>query len=161
MTGASDRQGLQPSFLWYRFAELGVERLYDLLRLRFEVFVIEQACLYRELDGCDQQALHLLAAAPGDGRLLGYLRVLPPAAGRPEASIGRVVVEPEARGRGLGSELLRQALAGIEDRFGAVPVSLAAQSHLETYYEDFGFEVVSEEYLDEGEVPHIDMRRSP
>ncbi len=161
MTGEADRRTLQSSFAWQRFAELGVERLYELLRLRFEVFVLEQACLYRELDGWDQEALHLLATAPGGGKLLGYLRVLPPAAGRPEASIGRVVVAPEARSQGLGSDLLRQALTGIEERFGAVPVSLAAQSQLETYYEGFGFEVVSEEYLDEGEVPHIDMRRSP
>ena len=97
-----------PTFDWYRFDELGVGRLYDVLRLRLDVFVLEQSCLYRELDGRDQSALHLLATAPG-----------------------------------------------------AVPVALAAQSHLRGYYEGFGFVVVSEEYLDDGDVPHVDMRREP
>lgn len=150
-----------PTFGWYRFDELGVGRLYDVLRLRLDVFVLEQSCLYRELDGRDQSALHLLATAPGADDLLGYLRVLPPDEERPEAWIGRVVVNAEARTQGLGRELLRKALAGIEERFGAVPVALAAQSHLRGYYEGFGFVVVSEEFLDEGDVPHVDMRREP
>ena len=148
-------------FAWYRFDDLGVARLYALLRLRFEIFVLEQRCLYRELDGRDQEALHLLVSAADGDRLLGYLRVLPPVAGRPEAWIGRVVVHAEARKQGLGAELLRRALDGIEERFGAVPVALAAQSYLRRYYEGLGFAAVSEEYLDEGDVPHIDMRRSP
>ena len=155
----SEQKPPEPSFAWFRFDQLDVERLYALLRLRFEVFVLEQSCLYRELDGLDQEALHLLASAPAGGKLLGYLRVLPPKAGEPEARIGRVVVERQARKRGVSRELLRRALAEIETRFGAVPVSLGAQSHLEAFYEGFGFQAVAEEYLDEGGVPHIDMRR--
>ena len=157
--GHTDRPGVRHSFGWYRFDELDVARLYALLKLRFEVFVLEQACLYPELDGRDQEALHLLATAPADWALRGYLRVLPPSADRPEAWIGRVVVHAEVRKQGLGSDLLREALDGIEECFGSSPVALAAQSHLKRYYEGFGFEPVSEEYLDEGGVPHIDMRR--
>ncbi len=159
--GDSERPGIRHSFGWYRFDELDVARLYALLKLRFEVFVLEQACLYPELDGRDQEALHLLATAPAGEVLRGYLRVLPPSADRPEAWIGRMVVHAESRSQGLGGDLLREALDGIEERFGRSPAALAAQSHLKRYYEGFGFEPVSEEYLDEGGMPHIDMRRRP
>jgi ElaA protein len=125
------------SLLWRAFEALTVHELYALLRLRTDVFVVEQNCVFGDIDGKDPVALHLLASE-GD-RLGGYLRVFPPGTAGPVAKIGRVVVAPAFRATGLGRRLMREALDEIARRCGPVPVELAAQAHLEGFYGSFGF----------------------
>ena len=142
--------------LWREFDALSPGELYALLKLRCEVFIVEQACAYADIDGKDPLARHLLAYAGSE--LIGCLRVFLPDAAGEAARIGRVVVAPPARGTGLGRRLMRRALAEIEVHFGAVPVELSAQAHLEAFYASLGFERISENYLEDG-IPHCDMRR--
>lgn len=138
------------------FEALSPRALYDVLALRQRVFVVEQRCLYEDADGKDATALHVLGWE-GE-RLVAYARVLPEGARFPERSIGRVVVAPEARGRGLARALMNRALAVVRDRHGDVPLALAAQSHLEPFYASFGFARRGAEYDEDG-IPHVDMHR--
>jgi ElaA protein len=139
---------------WYEraFAELSGQELYGILALRSRVFVIEQACVYLDLDGLDPGARHLWAAADG---VVACLRILAPGAQFAEASIGRVATAPEVRGTGLGRELMRRGLAAV----GGVPVRIAAQCYLERFYAELGFVRAGEPYLEDG-IAHVDMLRS-
>lgn len=142
--------------LWRDFDALAVGELYALLRLRADVFVVEQNCVFGEIDGKDPAARHLLAFA---GETLGgYLRVFPPTAPGGAAKIGRVVVDPAFRSTGLGRRMMAAALGEIAERLGPVPVELAAQAHLERFYASFGFVRCSADYL-EDDILHCDMRR--
>jgi ElaA protein len=141
---------------WRRFPDFELETLYRLLQLRSDVFVLEQQSLYRDLDGRDQEALHLLCWE--EGELLGSLRVEPAGLRREEAVIGRVVLTPSARGRGLGRGLMQAALEKIAGEQGPVPVFLGAQTAQQRFYESLGFRPVSGVY-DDGGIPHLDMRR--
>ena len=134
-----------------RFAELTAAQLYGLLRLRVDVFVVEQACPYPELDGRDTEpgTLHLWFAGDG-GTVLATLRVLDNGADR---SIGRVATAESARGRGLSAELLRRGIELCEGR----TVDIGAQSYLEHWYERFGFRRSGPEYVEDG-IPHVPMR---
>lgn len=137
------------------FQELGADRLYDVLRLRTDVFVVEQRCPYAELDGRDREAFHVLGVAP-DGRLAAYARILPPdQAGW--SHIGRVVVHPEHRGKGLGRAVMEQCLAFLRATRGSHASALSAQEHLRAFYEDLGYQAVSGTYDWDG-IPHVDMR---
>jgi len=137
---------------WCRLHELGVEQLYALLAAREAVFVVEQNCAYQELDGRDGAALHLIAWS-GDV-VAACLRVLDPPA------LGRVMTAKNFRGCGLGRELMRRALQHL-DASGTAEVRISAQTYLEKFYRSFGFEPVSEPYLEDG-IPHIGMvRRTP
>ena len=142
-------------FVWRAFDALGTAELYALLRLRSDVFVVEQNCVFADIDGKDAAALHLLIWV-GEA-LGGYLRVFAPAAGA--AKIGRVVVAPACRSTGLGRRLMAAALDEIAARWGGVPVELSAQAHLERFYGSFGFERTGPDYLEDG-IPHCDMRRA-
>ncbi len=138
------------------FAELTAGELHDILALRCAVFVVEQSCPFQEIDGRDPEALHLTLREAA--LLAGYARLFAPdAAGR--ARIGRVVTSPARRGAGLGRQVMAAAIGEIGRRFGAVPIELAAQSHLRAFYEGFGFAAIAPEYLEDG-IPHLDMRRS-
>jgi ElaA protein len=145
------------TFEWRRFQDLDLETLYRLLQQRSDVFVLEQQSLYRDLDGRDQAALHLLCWE--EEELLGSLRVEPAGSRRQEAVIGRVVVEPSARGRGLGREMLQEALHKIRQEQGGVAVFLSAQTAQQAFYQSFGFKVVSAPY-DDGGIDHVDMLMS-
>lgn len=136
---------------------LTARELYALLALRARVFVVEQRCAYLDPDGRDLDALHVLG---WDGeRLVACARVLAPGAGGfDEPAIGRVVVAPEARGRGVARTLMLRAVEAVEARHGAVAIALAAQSHLEGFYASLGFEGSGEPYEEDG-IPHLDMRR--
>lgn len=143
--------------LWADFADLTPERLHAVFRLRVDVFVVEQACAYAEVDGRDPTARHLLLEAR-DGSLAAYLRLLHPEAAGAPARLGRIVIAPTWRGRRLGGVLMR---AGIEEAGRLHPdraIELSAQAHLEKFYRAHGFETVSGTYLEDG-IPHIDMRR--
>ncbi len=141
------------AFLWRDFDDLRPAELHALLKLRCDVFVVEQDCAFPEIDGKDPLARHLLCYDGAD--LIGCLRIFAPGEA---ARIGRVVVAPSARGTGLGRRLMQAALDAIEARHGAVPVALSAQTHLEAFYASLGFARVSETYLEDG-IPHCDMRR--
>lgn len=138
--------------------DLAIEQLYEILRLRTEVFVVEQQCPYQEVDGQDLQGdtCHLMAWQAD--RLIAYLRLLDPETQGGDVVIGRVVIAVTARGTGLGHEMLAEALNQAERRWPAVPIFLSAQAHLQGYYARYGFIAVGEEYVEDG-IPHIGMRR--
>jgi ElaA protein len=140
---------------WRSFAQLSTDELYSLLRLRCEVFVVEQQCAHLDIDGRDPEADHLLAWN-SDGGLSGYLRVFGADATDASARIGRIVTSPGDRKAGLGRWLVRQALDFVAARYGDVPVKIAAQVYLEHFYADFGFERSSSDYLEDG-ILHCDM----
>lgn len=144
---------------WLAFDQLGGAELYQVLALRQNVFVLEQRCLYQDLDGYDQQAWHLLGwqTSGGQRRLAAYLRCLAPGAKFPEMALGRVLTAPEARGGGLGKELLRQGIARAGAHFPGQAIRIGAQLYLERFYQDFGFATTSAPYDEDG-IPHIDMR---
>ncbi|MFF5175877.1 GNAT family N-acetyltransferase [Micromonospora sp. NPDC000089] len=140
------------------FADLDARTFHDLLRLRVDVFVVEQHCPYPELDGRDVEpgTQHLWLAHDGahDGVVLAYLRILADPGG--VARIGRVVVAPAARGGGHAGRLMTEALRLVGDR----PCVLDAQAYLVDFYARHGFAVTGPEYVEDG-IPHVPMRRHP
>ena len=142
-----------------RFDDLAPRELYDVLRLRSEVFVVEQDCPYLDADGKDTHpgARHLLGR-DADGELAAYLRLLPAGLSYDEPSFGRVVTSPRHRGRGLGDEMVQVALAAMNDLWPGLPVRIGAQAHLTKYYGKHGFVVDSDEYDEDG-IPHREMLR--
>ena len=151
MSGSPERHA------WRSFAQLSTEELYSLLRLRCEVFVVEQQCAYQDIDGRDPRADHLLAW-DSDGGLSGCLRVFGPDSADGCARIGRIVTSPIHRKAGLGRWLVRQALDFVTGRYGDVPVKISAQVYLERFYAEFSFARSSPDYLEDG-IPHCDMLR--
>ena len=140
-------------------SDLGLEQLYAILKLRSEVFVVEQRCAYLDPDGqdLDGDTCHLMGW--DDDQLVAYLRLLDPESQGGDVVIGRVLTAPAGRGKGLGHEMMEQALKQAEKRWPEVPIYLSAQAHLQGYYGRYGFNVVGEEYL-EDDIPHIGMRRA-
>ena len=132
--------------------------LYDVLRLRSEVFVVEQNCVYQDIDRRDVDALHLLALNDA-GELLAYARLFKAGDCYEQASIGRVIVAPQYRKYGLGRALMQQAIAHIETLFGPQPIKIGAQSYLEQFYGSFGFVQQGEPYVEDG-IPHLHMLRA-
>jgi ElaA protein len=145
------------AWTWRRFEDLGVDGVYDMLALRCQAFIVEQVP-YLDPDGADRRAWHLLGHDEG-GALRAYLRLLDPGVKFDDPSIGRVAVDAVLRGRGLGHELVRQALAHSAERWPQRAIRISAQAHLQPFYRRHGFRTVSEEYLDDG-IAHVDMRRS-
>ena len=138
------------------FAEISVQEWHDLLRLRVDVFVVEQNCPYAELDGLDPTAMHVFATDE-KGDIVAYARVLPPDAhGLPH--IGRVVGRKDLRGLGIATEAMQHALEVVKRLFGSYRSALAAQTHLEVFYAKFGFLRTGEDYMWDG-IPHVDMMR--
>ena len=139
-------------------SDLGKEQLYAILQLRAEVFVVEQQCVYQDIDGQDLEGdtCHLMAW--DDDRLVAYLRLLDPELQGGDVVIGRVIIAPAARGTGLGDQLMIEALKQIEKYWPDTPIYLSAQAHLQGYYAKHGFVVSGEEYL-EDDIAHIGMRR--
>jgi ElaA protein len=145
---------------WRHFDELTVAQLYDMLALRQQVFVLEQACLYPDLDGLDRDAHHLLGWQTRDGRrtLVATLRCLAPGAKYAEMSLGRVVTGSAARGTGLGRELVATGIEHATRLHPGHAIRIGAQAHLENFYGSFGFRTVSAPYDEDG-IMHIDMLR--
>lgn len=143
---------------WDGLDDLAPRALYALLKLRVDVFVVEQSCPYAEIDGRDVGAFHLRILKGGE--LAAALRVLPPEEGCDAVKIGRVVVAPAFRGDRLGRRLMREALAFAKARFPGRAVELGAQSYLRGFYASLKFKAISDEYLEDG-IPHIDMRLEP
>ncbi|MCV9388234.1 GNAT family N-acetyltransferase [Reichenbachiella ulvae] len=134
------------------FDELSTRELYALLKLRVDVFVVEQNCPYPELGDTDEVAMHFLGYE-GE-QLAAYLRTYERTPG--EYGIGRIVTQMNHRGKGLAAELIRLAMGYIKSLPGAKRIVVQAQSHLVDYYSGFGFSVCSEEYL-EDDIPHTDL----
>jgi ElaA protein len=145
------------AFRWYRWSELTPDVLYELLRLRSAVFVVEQDCVFLDMDGRDPACEHL-CARDAAGTLLACLRLVPPGVRTPKVSLGRVVVAPSARGRGLGRAVMQEGLRRCAQRHPGAPVKVSAQRHLEPFYASLGFAPVGEPYDEDG-IPHLDMVR--
>ena len=143
---------------WSRFAELGVDDLYDALALRCRVFILEQGP-YLDPDGLDRASAHLLGRDDA-GSLAACLRVVDPGVKYAEPSIGRVVVAPELRGRGLGRALVGEGVARCVAAWPGRGIRISAQAHLERFYEGFGFRRAGADYLEDG-IPHVEMARAP
>lgn len=138
------------------FEALNVNELYDLLRLRSEIFVVEQNCVYLDLDGKDKKALHLIGEY--EGKIVAYSRLFDAGISFDNASIGRVIVDANYRDRKWGHDLMREAIAGIKSNFDKDKITIAAQLYLKKFYESHGFLQSSEMYL-EDDIEHIDMIR--
>ncbi len=143
------------------FHDLDPLHLYRLLMLRIEVFVVEQACAYQDLDGKDEGALHLTATLP-EGQVVACARLLAPGVAHPEGpSIGRVITHESVRGRGVGRELMERAMAETRARWGThLPVALAAQDRVVPFYRALGFIPAGRGYLEDG-IPHTPMLLPP
>ncbi len=143
-------------WVWCSFDELTKEQLYAAMRLRQEVFVVEQECPYLDADGRDLGNLHLLGY-DREG-LVAYSRVLHPGVLYPEVCISRVVSAPRVRRTGVGRMLMSECLNRVEQHFGKVPIRISAQAYLQKFYESFGFHCTGKEYLEDG-IPHKEMLR--
>jgi ElaA protein len=141
-----------------KFGELNAFELYKILRLRSEVFVVEQNCPYLDADNNDQDAYHL--SAYNNDQLVAYTRIIAPGNMYKEASIGRVVTSPVVRRSGIGKILMKKSIEAVEDLHGTVPIKIGAQLYLERFYTSFGFNQVSDVYLEDG-IEHIYMLREP
>ena len=136
------------------FHDLSLEQLYAVMRLRVDVFVVEQQCPYPEIDGKDAEAWHVLGHE-ANGMLIAYARVLP-RHGDEAAHIGRVVVSKEARGGGLADALMQQCFALLERLYGSRRNAIAAQAYLERFYQRHGYRTIGVPYDWDG-ILHIDM----
>lgn len=139
------------------FLELDTDQLYAILKVRQEVFVIEQKCFYLDTDDVDQVSYHVIGRDE-QGAIIAYARLIPAGVSYAEVSMGRVLVVEKERGKGLGRQLTQRCLDEATRIWGAQPLRLSAQAYLVKFYEDFGFNTVGEEYLDAG-IPHIEMLR--
>ena len=149
-----------PSWQWSRFSELSPADLYAVVRLREEVFIVEQQCAYPDADGRDPQAWHLLGWSDRENgkTLVAYARIFEPGLRYTEGSIGRVVTAPEVRGTGLGKALMAEALRRLEGLAPGQTIKIAAQRRLEKFYLELGFRTVSAPYEEDG-IIHVDMLR--
>lgn len=142
-----------------KFEDLTTAEVYEILKLRVDVFVVEQNCPYPEVDGKDihAQTLHLLGKDDTD-TVAAYLRILPKGVSFDRISIGRVVVAVDHRDKGLSRQMIRMALDKIKTVWPGEEIKIGAQVYLKSFYESFGFIPVSNSYLEDG-IPHIDMLR--
>lgn len=146
----------QLNWAWHPFAQLNSSQLYQILRVRQQVFIIEQQCAYGDIDNLDQVAFHLCGTDSASHSLQACLRVLPPGALFEEPSIGRVVTATDSRNCGLGHELMRRSVEFCRDRFTGTAIRISAQTHLQQFYASHGFETVTTEQLIDG-ILHVEM----
>ncbi len=137
-----------------RFNELTINEIYEILRLRNEVFVVEQTCAYQECDGKDINSYHLYSEE--NGQIISYLRIIEKGVSYDEVSIGRVLVRKNYRGQGISREMMLKAIKFIEQTLSEEEIRIQAQAYLAEFYKSFGFNEISAEYLEDG-IPHIDM----
>ena len=139
------------------FDQLTTEELYQILRLRSAVFVVEQDCVYQDVDNKDQKALHVVGVK--DGEIVAYTRIFKPGDYFENVSIGRVVVAQDQRKYGLGKQIMQASLTAIQERFPNKPIEISAQSYLLKFYKELGFNAFGEEYLEDG-IPHRRMLKN-
>jgi ElaA protein len=139
------------------FTQLNTTELYDLLQLRSEVFVVEQDCVYQDIDGKDEKALHILGYK--NKKLVAYTRVFKPGDYFEAASIGRVVVAVNERKNKFGYDIMNAAMEAVKKQFNTNEISISAQTYLKRFYNKLGFYETGEPYLEDG-IPHIKMIRN-
>jgi ElaA protein len=145
---------MQLHWILKKFEELSPYQLYAILQLRNEVFVVEQNCVFQDADDKDQDCYHLMGFS--NNKLVAYTRLVPPGVIYKEASIGRVITSQVIRRGGGGKELMKQSIYNCYNLFGEGPIKLGAQLYLKKFYESFGFDQVSDVYLEDG-IEHIYM----
>lgn len=141
-------------FTYYSFAELSASQIYAVLKLRAEVFVVDQQCVYLDPDGRDSAALHLLGIE--QDKLVSYLRLFPPTDNQRDVIFGRVVTAKIVRGKGYGKKLIEELLIHCANQFPGSTIKCSAQYYLLRFYEEFGFKIKGDVYDEEG-IPHIAM----
>ncbi|WP_435135642.1 GNAT family N-acetyltransferase [Formosa sp. A9] len=139
------------------FNELSLTELYNVLQLRSEVFVVEQDCVYQDIDGKDQNALHVLGYK--NNTLVAYTRLFKTGDYFDYASIGRVLVKQTERAHKYGYDIMNASIQAISDQFNESAIKISAQKHLESFYSNLGFKTITEPYLEDG-IPHIGMLKS-
>ena len=139
------------------FEELNIKELYNILQLRSEVFVVEQDCVYQDIDFKDQKSLHVFACK--NDKIIAYTRVFKPGDYFENSSIGRVVVADTERKHGFGHDLMKASIKAIKENYNADLITISAQKYLKKFYEAHQFIQVGEEYLEDG-IPHIRMDRN-
>jgi|TARA_B100001250_G_C19285357_1_gene565113 ElaA protein len=138
-----------------KFSELSVKELYELLKLRTEIFVVEQECIYQDMDGKDNKAVHILGKQ--EDTLVAYTRIFNGGDYYDEPSIGRVVVDKKRRGEDKGKEIMNESINYIKNNMQEKEIVLSAQKYLDKFYRDLGFKSEGEDYLEDG-IPHQKMR---
>lgn len=138
-----------------KFEQLSLDELYDILKMRSEIFVVEQECVYLDVDGKDKNVFHLFLKE--NKKILAYCRILPRGIAYEEASIGRVIVNKNFRKEKLGETLMIKAISYLKDVLKEKEIKIQAQAYLRSFYKKFGFQEISEEYIEDG-IPHIDMK---
>ncbi len=142
---------------WRAFDALIAQEVYDILALRQSIFIIEQQCIYPDIDYKDKQSLHLLGKI--NNKLCAYLRLLPVNISYPNAiSIGRVATATDMRGKGLGREAIKQTFHYLKNKNNTTPLIISAQLYLKAFYASFGFQAVGDVYDEDG-IPHIEMHK--
>lgn len=142
------------------FDELGLKQWHDIIKLRVDVFVVEQECPYPEVDGLDPHCLHLWCPQESTGQLMATLRIIPPEHHKGTLGLGRVVVSQEFRGTGLGVLIMKEAMSFMDEHHPGIKQELHAQDYLEHFYQKLGFKTVGEAYDWDG-IVHVPMERIP
>lgn len=143
------------TFTYKHFNDLSTNELYEILQLRAEIFVVEQDCVYNDIDGLDKEAFHQFLKM--DNKIVAYSRLLQPGTRFNDYSIGRVVVDQDYRSTGLGIKMMQEAIHFITTEWNATTIKISAQKYLRKFYEDLGFKIVTDEYLEDG-IPHFGMK---
>lgn len=145
------------TFFTKSFNELSIDELYEILQLRSQVFVVEQNCIYQDVDAKDQKSLHIFGVK--NDKIIGYARIFKPSDYFENASIGRVVVAASERKLGYGMDLMEVSITAIKSNFKVNKITISAQVYLKKFYQSLGFNQVGEEYLEDG-IPHIRMDKN-
>ncbi|TYP76919.1 GNAT family N-acetyltransferase [Aquimarina intermedia] len=145
------------NFFVKKFNELSIDELYEILRLRTEIFVVEQDCVYQDLDNKDQKALHVIGVK--EGNIVAYTRLFDAGAYFDNASLGRVIVAADQRKFSYGHQLIEESLKAIKRFYATDTITISAQLYLKKFYEKHGFLQKGDTYLEDG-IPHIKMIRS-
>ena len=141
------------------YRDLTLNEFHDLIALRLEAFVVEQNCAYLDLDGKDKKCYHLICRN-GLGNVVATSRILPPGLSYDDTAIGRVVIDEELRGQGIGHDMMERCIDFCKKEFGNTPILISAQKHLENYYGKHEFKSTGNEYLEDG-IPHVEMKLTP
>jgi ElaA protein len=136
------------------FQELTTKELYDLIQLRVDVFCVEQNCVYQDLDGKDEKAIHIIGKK--NNKIIAYTRVFKAGDYFKESSIGRVVVRKDERQHKYGYDIMKASIQAVKEYFNETTIKLSAQTYLRKFYNNLGFKEIGQEYLEDG-IPHIAM----
>lgn len=137
------------------FKDLSVDEYFEILYLRSEVFIVEQDCPYQDVDEKDRKSFHIFGRDE-NGKVIAVARILPKGISYEEMSIGRVAVKKEARGKGIGDELMQESIKFTEQKIGKQNIRISAQRYLLSYYKKHGFKSTGKEYLEDN-IPHVEM----